>query len=261
MKKVIISMMLSAFALSMNAQEYWIDEDFSSFEAEGDYVKVVDNIETQPNGIELERYYANFETLSGTDASNDGKTEGVFLRVRGFKDAGYAEFTLPADAGVGTIRIVFKAKGTSNDRTAAVLLNGEVDSTFTGLGLESSAVYEKTLNTTDAVTVRIRGNLDTNNDPIIINRIQVSKYTVPEPPTGIATPLSARLAVYFNPQEDVLKVKNTADVEKVDIYNAQGVLLISTKTSGKSEVVIPTATLASGIYIVKAGTETVKIKK
>jgi hypothetical protein len=155
------------------AQDYWINDDFSGFLSEGSYVQTVSYLNLSPNGIEMERKYANFETIEGS--CNDGKTGvgDLYLRIRGQKDDGYAKFTVP---NAGNIRIAIKAKSSSANRTAEVLINGTVVETFTGLDNAHCAVFDTAINSTDSITVIIRGGDITSTDPICLNRIQVTKY-------------------------------------------------------------------------------------
>ncbi|MDR0606450.1 MAG: T9SS type A sorting domain-containing protein [Bacteroidales bacterium] len=164
------------FILSLNiamAQNYWINDDFSGFSSEGNYVQGISYLSLSPDGIEMERKYANFETIEGS--CNDGKTGNgdLFLRIRGQKDDGYAKFTVP---NAKNIRIAIKAKSSSANRTAEVLINGTVVETYTGLDDAHCEVFDTTINSTDSITIIIRGGDPNSTNPICINRIQVTKY-------------------------------------------------------------------------------------
>lgn len=160
-----------AYLMAQGSAGYWIYEDFSLFQIENDYLISVNNLDSHPEGIKLERYYANISAIEKT--CNDGKTDGNFLRLRGKQDNGYLKFTV---ANAETIRIALKAKSSKANRTAEVLVNGQVVATFTGLDESNCAVFEKKVHSSLPLTVIVRGGNATSTDPICVNSIYVSKY-------------------------------------------------------------------------------------
>ncbi|MDR1878429.1 MAG: T9SS type A sorting domain-containing protein [Bacteroidales bacterium] len=153
------------------AQDYWINEAFTGVSEESGYVQSVNTIPLSPGLVQMTRYYANFEDIEGI--CNDGKTSGCVLRIRGKKDGGYAQFTV-ADAG--NIRIAIKAKSSSANRKAEILLDGVVVATYSGLDDSHCVVFDSAVNSSVPVTVTIQGGDTIETSPICVNRIQVTKY-------------------------------------------------------------------------------------
>lgn len=79
------------------------------------------------------------------------------------------------------------------------------------------------------------------------------KVSVPKT-TAITDVNHLRVAVYPNPFVDYIEVTN--GVDPVEIYNLAGVKLLSTTQSH-----IDTSNLPAGVYILKSGTQTIKIVK
>ena len=275
MKKMFISAILVASAVSMNAQEYFINDNFSGVELESDYVSTPYLL--QPNDVELVRNACNFEEIQwdrSTFESTDGKSEddcpedalfcGASLRVGDearageFADFGFTEFTIPAGTSVGEIRIHVRGKGnaTAQNREAVIEINGEEAEILTGMGSSFAKIFSQTLNEVIAedMTIRIRSN---NADPILINSIIVSLYES----VGLnETAGNAALDAYF--AQDMLNVANIAEgVEQISVYNLQGALVSSAAINGQTAISIPVSSLAKGTYVVKAGNETIKIQK
>jgi hypothetical protein len=180
MKKLFIAALLALCAVAVNAQTaatHWIYEDFSSYRADGDYKTT--NITTVPCNVILKRN-AELEAAAGNTTANDGKsTSTMSLLVADKGKNGYAEFTIPEGCGVGTIRIHVKAKGDKNDRTAIITVSGTgittTNTNVSNLGLTSGKAFEITTaqgNTYASRTIRVASS---NNDPVFINTIQVSK--------------------------------------------------------------------------------------
>ena len=283
MKKKLIFVLLIAFCINVSAfaqaeAEYFINDKFEGVAPEGSYVSTPYLL--QPNNVELVRNACNFEAIEwdrSTFESTDGKSNencltfndvlvcGVSLRVGDnarvgdFADFGYAEFTIPAGTSVGEIRLHVRGKGnaTAKNREAVISINGEDVETLTGMGSSFAKIFSQTINQIidENMVIRVRSN---NADPILINSIQVSLYNNG---TGINTiTQSAKLAAYC--VKNVLNVTNIAEgVEQVNIYNLQGVLVSSTNLNRQTAVSISVSSLAQGIYLVKAGNETVKIQK
>ncbi len=175
---------------AQNNAGYWIYEDFSSFQVENDYLISVDTLLSHPENIKLVRYYANFAAIEKT--CNDGKADGNFLRLRGKQDNGYLKFTV-SDAE--TIRVALKAKSSKANRTAEVLINGQVVATYTGLDENNCAVFEKNVHSSVPLTVIVRGGSASSTDPICVNSIRVSKY-VPLVPQVYQNKFSKKIGTF-----------------------------------------------------------------
>ena len=150
--------------------DFWIDEDFSSITSlggSGNYTAgVASTLTSAPNNIALNLLAVDVESLSGTCYTETASSNQTRIR----EVSGYIEFTVE---NAGTIRISLKAKSTSANRNARVLINGEMAAEFTGLDNDNCAVFEQEVNSENPVTVRI---MSPSSGPLVVNRIQVTKY-------------------------------------------------------------------------------------
>ena len=79
------------------------------------------------------------------------------------------------------------------------------------------------------------------------------KVAVPKT-TDVSELMAQKITVYPNPFVDYVEVTNAQ--APVEIYTLAGVQILSTKQSR-----INTSTLATGVYVLKCGNQTVKIIK
>ena len=283
MKKVFISAILIAGAVTLNAQEeYFINDNFVEVEEESSWAITPYQLPLVEGGtIEMTRIHCNFEAVPATELeseegieANDGKegTGHVALRVgdsgrtgAGTEEVGgYIEFTIPAGTSVGTIRIHVRAKSSNGNRQAELLINGvseELSPATLDLTNFHIFTYEVDETLEDDMTVRVRSNNDAG--PIMINSIQVTLYDE-GPGTNIsnATAESTDLNVFPNPVKDELNVTNIAEgVKNINIYNLQGALVMTQQVNGLQAISFSVAELAQGVYIVQAGDKAVKIEK
>jgi len=73
------------------------------------------------------------------------------------------------------------------------------------------------------------------------------------------------LKLYPNPVSDFLNINSTKIIEKIEIYNIQGVLILKQNSSNNTNIQLNISNLAKGYYIAKTntknGVETVKFEK
>lgn len=72
--------------------------------------------------------------------------------------------------------------------------------------------------------------------------------------SGLESTADTQLKAYPNPVEDILYIENANNINRVDIYNINGVL-VGSSTFGSPEVNVNMSTLDKGLYIVKIYTE------
>jgi hypothetical protein len=271
MKKLFFSVLLVASAISVSAQDYLVNENFLSKSASSISYSEPSFIMEGTAGITLILASCDFEAIDEADkngfsaAANDGKTGGkVNVRIgdNTKSPVGKASFTIPAGTSVGSIRLFIRAKGKTTagvgTRTAIISVNGS-DENMAGLGIDAGKEFIKTINgVLDAdMTISVRAAA---TDPIVLCSVQVSSYSVPASDKAANT--DEVTIVYPNPVKDVLYIKNIAEgIDKINIYNAQGLLVITTDVKEQQEVSIPVRDLTQGIYFVKVGKSTVRVLK
>jgi len=74
--------------------------------------------------------------------------------------------------------------------------------------------------------------------------------TVKAKPAAVEDAVLAGVVVYPNPFVDQLFVANTAEVTKVLLVNAQGIVVRTVQPSGVNELVLATEDLPAGVYVV-----------
>ena len=177
---IALSVNIPAFAdKTADADVYWIKEDFSEFDMPGNWVTEETSYPTYPNDIDVTTIYANVEAAEYCAASG-GNTKAV--RVRGLKDLGSFQFTVP-DASKVIIEVT--GKSTGKDRTVLIYRNDELVETFENLDRTVCEVFEDKINSNTELTYKITaGNID-STDPVVIISVTVVKYgkveSEPEP--------------------------------------------------------------------------------
>ncbi|MDL2241503.1 hypothetical protein LJB91_01180, partial [Bacteroidales bacterium OttesenSCG-928-L03] len=160
-----------------DADKYWILEDFSQFESIADTLWVMGSAsyDLYPNQVKLNTYYANFEEPSGCSKGR------ASLRIRGLKDNGYAEFTIP-DASTVTFSIT--GKRIEKDRSVRIQRNGVVVFTQSDFDRNDCISFTDSVYSQTPLTYKITTDEPLNNDPIALLGIEAVKYGVniePEP--------------------------------------------------------------------------------
>ena len=210
--------------------------------AQADYVIKDTTYITSPNNIALKSYYANVENAEGA-CSNDGK----HFRIRGLKDGGYAEFTVP---NAENVTIVVKGKSTSKDRIVRIYRDNELVREISGLDANNCATFSENIHRNTPVTYKITGGNSEDTKPIVIKSIIVEKY-VNDSELGISDVRSAQLNIYPNPAKDILNVElpNNTLASFVKIYSITGSVVFEQKLPEQSLFSLSVAHLQKGVYI------------
>ena len=208
--------------------------------AQTDYVIKDTAYITSPNNIALRAYYANVENAEGA-CGNDGK----HFRIRGLKDGGYAEFTVP---NAENVTIVVKGKSTSKDRIVRVYRDNELVREISGLDANNCATFSENIHRNTPVTYKITGGNSSDTKPVVIKSIIVEKY-VSE--LGISDSRAAQLNIYPNPAKDILNVElpNNTLASSVKIYSITGSVVFEQKLQEQSSFSLSVAHLQKGVYI------------
>ncbi len=229
-----------------DAEKYWIKDDFSTYATESDYIKAATQRTTLPNSIELTSVYTNFETQSGACGTGNG------LRIRGAKDGGYVEFTVP---NMNSTTISVKAKSSTADRTVTIYKNGVLAQTFEGLDADHCEIYTDTEVSSTSVTYKISGGDAASTNPVIISSIIVEKYS---DGSGISQLKSTSLKMYPNPASNIVTISGCEAGDFIAVYNLFGNMIYKNKATG-GQYTISVENWADGIYILKCGTQSYKL--
>jgi uncharacterized protein YjdB len=154
-------------------------------------------------------------TLSAEDSATEIATLGGTLKL--------TVTVLPSDATNQTVTWTTSDSTIANvatDGTVTAVANGNV--TITATSNDGSA-------TTDTISLTISGQ------------------------TGISTVTIGKLNIFPNPVSKILNIANVADIKKVEIINALG-LVMKTEKPGLHDTTIDVESLNPGIYIVRAVT-------
>lgn len=207
-----------------------------------DYIQKDTSYTTIPNRIELRTYYANLE-----DAEGDCGNEGKHLRIRGLKDGGYAEFTVP-DAGSVTIAI--KGKSTGADRIVNIFRNGLLIESFSGLDANNCATFYEETYRDESVIYRVEGGDSESTKPVVITSIQVDKYSAETTDNEMVNVLN-HVDIYPTATNSYVhvRVNQETDFIKVQVFDLSGRLVISKSTIGSQEMQLNMSTVSKGLYI------------
>ena len=88
----------------------------------------------------------------------------------------------------------------------------------------------------------------------------IQRYTYEGVETGIES-IESDNSVLVKQEKDKLSLRNLKAGEEVRLYNASGRLLDILKSNGTDAVIISIASRPQGMYIVKCGSETIKLMK
>ena len=94
--------------------------------------------------------------------------------------------------------------------------------------------------------------------PYLLENVQ--RYTYEGAGTGIDLQLSER-SVNVTKDGNEVTLRNLEDRSVVSLYAANGVLLEQRTAEGRRPITVSIAQRAAGVYIVKCGTETIKLLK
>jgi len=87
----------------------------------------------------------------------------------------------------------------------------------------------------------------------------VFKFTLPDITTGIRGTVNAKYQIYPNPVTAVLNIKNELNtISKVELISMYG-QVVKSQINYSTEIIIPTSSLANGVYIVKVYDKTNKV--
>jgi hypothetical protein len=211
--------------------------------AQADYVVKDTAYVTSPNNIALNTYYANIEDAEGI-CGNEGKQ----LRIRGLKDGGYTEFTVP-DAE--TVTITIKGKSSAKDRIVRIYRDNVLIREISGLDADNCAEFSENIHRNTPVTYKITGGDENSTKPIAITSIMVEKYSdaLENATSEIQT---NQFDAYPNPVKDILNVKLPDEATySIAIISLAGNTVLEQKISGQSSFPISVANLSEGIYILR----------
>ncbi|MCX6280709.1 MAG: T9SS type A sorting domain-containing protein, partial [Bacteroidetes bacterium] len=71
---------------------------------------------------------------------------------------------------------------------------------------------------------------------------------------GVGEAEQSNIKVYPNPVKDMMTIETGSGIQKVQIYNITGQLLITEQTNGKT-VTVNTSSLKAGVYFLKVTTD------
>ena len=223
--------------------------------AQTDYVIKDTTYITSPNNIALEAYYVNVENAEGT-CGNEGK----HFRIRGLKDGGNVEFTVP---NAENVTIVVKGKSTEKDRVVRIYRDSELIRELSGLDANNCATFSENIHRNDFVTYKITSGDSEDAKPVVIKSIIVEKY-VDNSIMGTSEIQSKQLNIYPNPVEDLLNVEllNNTSTSSVTIRSATGAVVLGQKTVAQSSFSLSVAHFPKGIYILQViSGEDILVKK
>lgn len=253
---ITICLFLITNVLKAQETEYWINDDFSSFEVAADYFEFDTVYQLAPGNIDFTTFYANIEAAEGIC-----NNEGVNMRIRGLKDNGYVYFTVP---NAGTVTLELKGKSDAADRIIFIYRNDELIETVTGLDRDHCETFTEEINSENPVTYKITGGDTASTKPIIITSIAVTKYDGGS--IRNENPLKNGTMIYPNPTNDYLYVECKAidQCRTIELYNIAGQRLMSQKV-GTAIDPIDMTNLAPGIYLLQlkgnSGSATYKVIK
>ena len=212
--------------------------------AQADYVVKDTTYTTSPNNIALKAYYANVENAEGT-SSNEGK----HLRIRGLKDGGYAEFTVP---NAENVTIVVKGKSTEKDRIVRIYRDNELIRELSGLDANNCVTFSENIHRNAFITYKITGGDEGDTKPFVLKSIIVEKY-VDSSGLGEFEIQPNQLNIYPNPVEDLLNIEllNGASASSVAILSATGNVVFEQKSVEQSSFSLSVAHFPKGIYILQ----------
>ena len=162
-----------------DAEDFWIKEDFSQFDADGSWIIEETNYESYPNNIKLTTTYANVEISD--DCAKQNNANANMMRIRGLKENGSIKFTVP-NAGKVTIHVT--GKSSAQDRTVRIYRNEELIKTYENLDKNVCRAFVDEVYTQSSVTYRITAGDEESTSPIAVYYVEVEKYTEkPDPGT------------------------------------------------------------------------------
>ena len=102
--------------------------------------------------------------------------------------------------------------------------------------------------------------IKTSNATVEYPLADIQRYTYEGVETGIET-IESENSVVVRQEPDKLQLTNLKSDTEVYLYNASGRLLDILKSNGTDAVTISIASRPQGMYIVKCGSETIKLMK
>jgi hypothetical protein len=192
-----------------DAEKYWIKEDLSQFSPIANWIIEETNYETYPNNVLLTTTYANIEASEYCAEAFNGN----MLRIRGLKENGSAQFTVP-NASKVTIRVT--GKSNKLDRTVLIYRNDELVETYENVDRSVCKVFVDDINSEQPITYKITAGNEESTDPVVLYEVEVVKYGVtiePEPEPEV------NYDAYWI-YEDFSKLENEADYVESSNYTS-----------------------------------------
>jgi hypothetical protein len=183
--KLIFSIsIILCFSMSLIAQtdkeKYWILEDFSSFDNNGDWIDAITDYDTYPNNVKITTYAANIEASTNCAASTI--PGGNQFRIRGLASNGYLQFTVP---NASIVKIYVSGKSDMLDRTVRIYRNGILAQTYEDVDRTICCKFVDEVNSSGSVTYKVTGgNVSAETDPtapVVVYYVEVLKYGQTDP--------------------------------------------------------------------------------
>lgn len=171
---LILSLLICVFSFTFaqnDADNYWILEDFSSFDNTGGWIDDVAEYETYPNDVKITTYAANVEPAEFCAATI---SDNLF-RIRGLAGNGYLQFTVP---NASTVKIYVSGKSDNLDRTVCIYRNDELVQIYEKLDRTVCRAFVDNVNSQTSVTYKITGGVVDSTDPVTVYYVEVAKYGV-----------------------------------------------------------------------------------
>ncbi len=209
---------------------------------QADYVVKDTNYITIPHRIALKSYYANVEPAEGA-CSNEGK----HFRIRGLKDGGSVEFTVP-DAE--NVTIVLKGKSTAKDRSVRICRDGECIREYTNLDADNCVTFTENVHRKFPVTYRVTGGDSLSTKPVVLKSIVVQKYSASSKEKET---IETEILFYPNPVADVLNINFPVKEKncRISIYSLTGVKVFEQTITDEGCCSLQVAHLPEGVYMLK----------
>ena len=168
---LILSLFISIFSLNFaqDMDNYWILEDFSSFDNTGDWIDQPTEYLTYPNNTKITTNAANVEPAEFCAY----QTNKNLFRIRGLAGNGYLQFTVP---NAGTVKIYVSGKADNQDRVVCIYRNDLLVQTYENVDRTVCHAFVDKINSQEPVTYKITGGVVDSPNPITVFYVEASKY-------------------------------------------------------------------------------------